>query len=111
MGAIQNAINQTLGTAAIAGRLSPGLEKQQELRDIKKAMAGYKKQANTLDSEAAGKPLSDEILNLDESLGRNIVEKSQRRFELDPSKENYDKLQNNINAYNKVKEDRKSFED
>lgn len=36
MGVIQNAINQTIGTAGIVARLSPNLEKKAELRKLEK---------------------------------------------------------------------------
>ena len=44
MGIIQNAINQTLGTAAIAARLDPGVEKRQQAAEDKKLGQKLEKQ-------------------------------------------------------------------
>lgn len=89
MGVIQNAINQMIGTASIAARLSPGYETKQELYKLAK-------QEKALSSQQKSLPLVDyEELDKGETIAakqhKEILEKqakiSQRQFELNPTKE------------------------
>ena len=78
MGIIQNAINQTLGTAGIAARLSPHLEKRQELRKLKKESKALESlQEGTDYAEATVETITKE----QRDVAKNIAK-------LDPTKEN-----------------------
>ena len=89
MGVIQNAINQMLGTAGIAARLSPEYETKQELHKLGKqetALSLQQESLPTLDPKEfeEGKTIAakqhQEIL-------KKQAEVAQRQFELNPTKE------------------------
>ena len=78
MGIIQNAINQTLGTAGIAARLSPRLAKKQELRTLKKESAA-------LESLQEGTDYAEATV---ETITREQTEVAKNIAKLEPTKEN-----------------------
>ncbi len=89
MGVIQNAMNQLLGTASIAARLSPNYETKQELHKLGK-------QEKALSLQQGSLPLVDyDELNEGKTIAakqhKEVLEKqaevAQRQFELNPTKE------------------------
>lgn len=89
MGVIQNAINQVLGTAGIAARLSPEYETKQELYRL-----GKKESALSMQRKALGPIDVDELeegKTIQAKQHHEILEKeaevAQRQFELKPTKE------------------------
>ena len=53
MGAIQNSINQALGTIGIAARLSPELERKQEIRKITRQEQALEQVIENIEAEGA----------------------------------------------------------
>lgn len=103
MGVIQNAMNQLLGTASIAARLSPSYETKQKLYESKQNMKRYKKQAAAIQSKTG--VITQEEATIAEKLGTNIVEESAKRFELDPTSENLAKHEQNVKAAQQQKQE------
>lgn len=114
MGVIQNAINQMLGTAGIATRLSPGLEMKAQQRVLEK-----EKEKNIQKGEVLGKNLregyeinerapvtqeqSEEVLNLVKS----NVELAQKEYDLNPNEETYNRLlqsKKTLNMFNQPRD-------
>ena len=88
MGAIQNAINQTLGTAGIAARLSPEYETKQELYKLGKEEQLLSKQGEAAKLVGKGATDPDLIRNIGEIVQREM-ELAKKKFQLDPTKENF----------------------
>lgn len=82
MGIIQNAINQTLGTAAIAARLSPLAEKQADKQALKK----LKKEGQALESLQEGTDFSEATV---ETLTKEQTDVAKNIAKLEPTKENF----------------------
>lgn len=91
---IQANINQLLTMVAVGAKFMPGSEEKFELRKINKQMEGYKKQASFY--EAPYESLSEGEIKAGEKLATDVTAASERRFELDPTSENYDKYMQNI---------------
>ena len=106
MGVIQNAINQTLGTAAIAARLLPEYETKQELYKLGKQEHVLSKQSDA--AKLVGKEATDPdlIRNVGEIKEREM-ELSKKKFQLDPTEENFQaavKKQQSYRSFNKYEE-------
>lgn len=100
MGAIQQGINQLIGTTAIVARLTPGFETRQELREINKRMEHYKKLTGTLESKQG--EITQSEADVVKELGTNIVEDSKRRLNLRPTSENLAKYEQNVKAADEI---------
>ena len=101
MGIIQNAINQTLQTAGIAARLAPGYETKAQLADIKKQQASITKQAET--AELHGKDARDpEKQQYFKNIRERGLELQQKRFELEPTRENFNTLIRKKGGYQRM---------
>ena len=99
MGAIQQGINQLLGTAAIAARLSPELETKRELKESEKNFKSVVKQNKAI-HEVIGEVPEEQLPKLQSEL--------EKQFELDPTSERYEKTQtipNYIKNKAKLKEE------
>lgn len=93
-GTIQGNINQALGTLGVLANLSPDLrqraENKRELRSISKSEAGLEEQlSQTLKPAMSGKYKEEESIVARENL-YNLESARKRKYDLDPSKENYD---------------------
>lgn len=112
---IQANINQLLTMVAVGAKVMPGSEEKFELKKIKKQMENYKKQASLYD-EAPYESLSEGEIKAGEELAEKVILASERRFEVDPTAENYDKYMQNIKgtesmkAYGRAELDRRAKE-
>ena len=93
-GSIQGNINQALGTLGVLAQLSPDLkqraETKRELRSISKSEPVLEEQVNqSLKPAMSGKYKEAEATVAKENL-KNLADTRKRKYELDPSKENYD---------------------
>jgi hypothetical protein len=107
MGVIQNAINQMLGTSAMAARLSPGLEKKAQERVLKKEEKTLGQKGEVLgknlrkgyeENERAPvtKEQAGEVLNLVKS----NVELAQKEYDLNPNEKTLNNLLQSKKALN-----------
>lgn len=90
MGVIQNAINQMIGTAGLAARLSPGYDTRQELHQLskqEKALSLQKKALPNISPEEYEAGESVHARQIQELTSKQ-ADVAQRQFELKPSKEN-----------------------
>lgn len=113
MGIIQNAINQMLGTASIATRLSPELEMKTQQRVL-----GKEKKKNIQKCEVLGEnlregydinersPVTKEQASMVEDLVKSNVELAQKEYDLNPNKETLNKLLQSKKALNMFNEPR-----
>jgi hypothetical protein len=91
MGAIQQGVNQLLGTAAIAAKFSPGLETEREIKNIDKQIEISSKkvtsQTDYLKQMKDTLSADDLIKQLEISSEQNnkITELMKRKFELKPN--------------------------
>ena len=93
-GTIQGDINQALGTVGVLAQLSPDLrqraETKRELRSISKSEPVLEEQVNqSLKPLVKGKYQEAESIVAKDNL-KNLEDTRKRKYELDPSKENYD---------------------
>ena len=93
-GTIQGNINQALGTLGVLAQLSPDLkqraETKRELRSITKSEANLEEQVNqSLKPAVNGRYKEAESIVAKDNL-KNLEDTRKRKYELDPSKENYD---------------------
>ena len=94
MGVIQNAMNQLLGTASIAARLSPNYETKQELHKLgkqEKALGLQQKSLPTISADEFNEGKTIAAKQHKEILQKQ-VEVAQRQFELEPTKESMRKV-------------------
>lgn len=92
---IQGSINQLITLAATAARLSPDYEKKAELGQIKKQMAGYKKQTELWDKK---EDKTNAELEAENVLAEDIVRASARRLSLNPTEETFRRHVGNLRA-------------
>lgn len=99
MGVIQQGFNQLLGTAAIAAKLNPELEKQQELRNLSKKEEVLKARRDAA-VESVQKRSEEDNLDLNQmqqdvdilqETATEVEALRKRQFELDPSPASYEK--------------------
>lgn len=89
MGVIQGSMNQLLGTSAIVARLDPNLEKRAQLRDVKKQEETVSKQINQFNLSAEEYEKGETVgAKQFKALEKKQAELAQKRFELEPTKEN-----------------------
>ena len=92
MGIIQNAINQALGTAAIATRLSPGLEEKSQIRALNRDVKRLNKVSEQLEETGATEQnvphLEEQVIKTDELL----AEKYERLAQLKPTQANIENI-------------------
>ena len=98
---IQANINQLLTMVAVGTKVMPGSAEKLELRKINKQMEGYKKQSSFY--EAPYESLSEGEIAAGEKLSEDITTASERRFEVDPTAENYAKYMQNIRETESMK--------
>lgn len=106
MGAIQQGINQLLGTAAIAARLSPELETKREIKNIDKQLESSKDKVTaqtdylrkTKDEISEDELIGQLEINQEES--KNITGLMKRKFELSPSLGTYSAYSTSKNISN-----------
>lgn len=98
---IQANINQLLTMVAVGAKVMPGSEEKLELRKINKQMEDYKKQASFYNAPYESR--SEGEIAASEKLAENIVTASERRFEVDPTAENYNKYMQNIKESESMK--------
>ena len=90
MGIIQNALNQALGSAAMATRLNPELEKQGQIRVLKKDIGKLEEYSEALGYVESG--------NVEESTRKvavaeeQLAKKSEELAKLQPTQENIDRI-------------------
>lgn len=103
-GSIQGNINQALGTLGVLAQLSPDLkqraETKRELRSISKREANLEEQVNQSLKPALngkGKYKEAESIVAKDNL-KNLEDTRKRKYELDPSKENYDRYLSALRA-------------
>lgn len=111
MGIIQSSINQTLGTAAIAARLSPTYEKRQKLNAVEKKenilLQQQEIKANKfkeIKDNADNTPIEDKktiVTDLQKSY-KDAIDVLEEHFSIDPTKELYDSLSKIKSEYEKV---------
>ena len=92
MGILQNAINQMIGTAAIAARLNPELEKRTQIRGLKRGIEGlekYSEQLEEVGAEERDVDIYDETVAKTEEL---LGEKYEELSKLEPVEKNIDKI-------------------
>ena len=120
MGVLQNSINSLLGTAAIAAKLSPKLEKQREISNLENKSDVYRQQITTQTRALYEKVPEDAPERVKKDLkesrekafeGRQgsyekLIETQKQAFDIDPSMERYQKLEKTIYEANKFAEDR-----
>lgn len=91
MGVIQNAVNQMLGTAAMAARLAPGYEERYELRKLGKqeqAIAKQEEVATISGKEALNTGVQEKML----ALKQTAADVAERKFQLQPTAENFEAM-------------------
>lgn len=99
MGVIQSAINQALGTAGIAARLSPGLEKRQELKNLEKQEKSLKARSDAaveaIETKQKEGTIDLKSMQQDADILReaasDVEQLRKKQFELKPSPESYEK--------------------
>lgn len=107
MSNIQQAINQAMGTVAVAARLSPDYETKQELHKLSKEQEVIGKQAEAAElrgKDAMDASLIDNLANIKERQMRL----AERRFEIDPTKETFEQsiqAKKSYMKFNKVTSD------
>lgn len=111
MGIIQSSINQTLGTAAIAARLSPTYEKRQKLNAVEKKENILLQQQEIkgnkfkeIKNNADNTPIEDKkiiVTDLQKSY-KDAIDVLEEHFSIDPTKELYDSLSKIKSEYEKI---------
>lgn len=106
MGVIQSAINQVLGTAGIAARLSPEYETKQELYKLEKEEQVLSKQSEA--AKLVGKEATDpDLIRSIGEIKEREMELSKKKFQLDPTEENFQatvQKQQSFRSFNKYEE-------
>ena len=98
---IQANINQLLTMVAVGAKVIPGSKEKFELRKINKQMEDYKKRASFYNTPYESRSAGE--IAAGEKLAENIVTASERRFEVDPTAENYNKYMQNIRETDAMK--------
>lgn len=93
---LQASLNQLLSMAAIGQRIAPDFDSKQKLRESNRRLKGYKQQAEYW-SQYQG-PRTQAEAQAEDELVQRVVEESGRRFELDPTAENFASYRQNLIA-------------
>lgn len=100
MGTIQNSINQLLGTAGIAAKLSPGVQKMVDIRDTKSNIENLKNSYEAMTAKDNGEfnIQSPGQANMQMSLGNKLIKEQENLLALQPNEELANKIASNYNA-------------
>lgn len=91
MGVIQSSINQMLGTAGIAARLSPGYEKRQKLHELKQEEKVLNQQGAS--AKLIGKDAKDpDTLRSLGNIKERQMDLASQQFQLNPNEESFNKM-------------------
>lgn len=107
MGVIQNAINQMLGTAGIAARLSPDYETKQELHKLGKQQQILDKQAESAELRGTEQVTDPDLLRNLGDIKERQLDLSKRKFQLAPTKEGFQDVvskQQSYRRFNKMED-------
>lgn len=99
MGVIQNAINQMLGTAGIAARLSPDYETKQELHKLGKQEQILSKQAESAELRGIEQVTDPDLLRNIGDIKERQLDLAKRKFQLAPTKEGFQDVVSKQQSY------------